>query len=210
MKSKGNILIKIGLLLIAAALFLTAYNWYRSYEAAKFARQTADQLAKLVPESSENDPYSYPAENSEIPDYILNPEMAMPVRTINGIDYIGLLEIPELKLVLPVISEWNYSNLKLAPCRYKGSAYTCNLIIAAHNYSSHFGNLKKLRDGDRMIFTDVDGNKFIYEVVELEILKPTAVEEMENGDGDLTLFTCTIGGRSRVTVRCKMLDQDPR
>ncbi len=28
------------------------------------------------------------------------------------------------------------------------------------------------------------------------------VEEMENGDWDLTLFTCAWGGRSRVAVRC--------
>jgi sortase A len=37
----------------------------------------------------------------------------------------------------------------------------------------------------------------------LEILRPTAVEEMISGDWDLTLFTCTIGGATRVTIRCE-------
>ena len=36
----------------------------------------------------------------------------------------------------------------------------------------------------------------------LEILQPTAVEEMTSGDYDLTLFTCTYGGATRFTVRC--------
>ena len=41
-----------------------------------------------------------------------------------------------------------------------------------------------------------------YEVVEVDILNPTAIEEMTDSGFDLTLFTCTYGGQSRVTVRC--------
>jgi sortase A len=29
---------------------------------------------------------------------------------------------------------------------------------------------------------------------------------MESGDWDLTLFTCTTGGQSRITVRCVLKD----
>ena len=52
------------------------------------------------------------------------------------------------------------------------------------------------------MFTDVDGNVYNYEVAELETLQPAAVDEMKSGEWDLTLFTCTIGGQTRVTVRC--------
>ena len=62
-------------------------------------------------------------ERTVIPDYVLYPNMEMSVETINGIDFIGVLRIPTLELELPVISEWNYPNLKSAPCRYSGSAY---------------------------------------------------------------------------------------
>ena len=71
------------------------------------------------------------------------------------------------------------------------------------NYQSHFGRLKELLPGDLVQFTDVDGNVFSCSVVETEILEKTDVEELESGDWDLTLFTCTIGGKTRVTVRCK-------
>ena len=47
----------------------------------------------------------------------------------------------------------------------------------------------------------MDGNVFTYKMVERETLLPTSIEAMESGDWDLTLFTCTVGGQSRVTIR---------
>ena len=79
------------------------------------------------------------------------------------------------------------------------------MIIAAHNYASHFGNLKYLQEGDEVTFTDMDGNVFRYEVALQETLQPTAITEIQQGDWDLTLFTCTYGGQSRVTVRCQAM-----
>lgn len=195
MKNNGKKLIFLGLLLIAAALCLTAYNLYDGMRAERAANDAVKQLDAF---SSETEPL----DESIIPDYILNPDMEMPVKTINGMDYIGILRIPTLELELPIISEWSYPALKVAPCRYSGSAYQNNLILCGHNYASHFGNLKQLCQGDQLSFTDMDGNTFYFKVVELEILSPTAVEDMESGDWDLTLFTCTIGGQTRVTVRC--------
>lgn len=75
-------------------------------------------------------------------------------------------------------------------------------MIAAHNYSCHFGQIKNLKTGDEVYFTDMDGIVNNYTVAEIDILNPTAVEEMTSGEFDLTLFTCTYGGQSRVTVRC--------
>lgn len=191
MKNKGKHLILLGLLLIAAALLLTGYNLYDALRAARAADQAAAKLEALLPEAAPN-----------TPDYLLHPEMEMPVQEIDGVGYIGTLRVPALGLELPVISQWSYPMLKRAPCRYVGSAYLDNLVIAAHNYNSHFGGLKKLSPGDAITFTDVDGNVFCYEVAALETLAPTAIEEMTDGGYALTLFTCTPGGASRVTVRC--------
>lgn len=194
MKNKSSILISIGLLLIAAALLLTAYNLYDAHRAAQSVRKINEQLSFSPPETV------------IIPDYILNPEMEMPVEIIDGNSYIGVLQIPSFDLELPVLSSWSYPNLKIAPCRYEGSAYLKNLIIAAHNYNSHFGRLKDLAPGDKIYFSDMDLNLFTYEVVEVESLPPTAIEEMSSGNWDLTLFTCTVGGAARVTVRCILSD----
>ena len=212
-KQEGLLLITIGLLLIAAALFLVSYNLYDELRAEQSARQAVTQLdaylpAEAAPEApSDSTGDQEPLvsdERTAIPDYVLSPNMEMPVETINGIDFIGVLRIPALELELPIISEWNYPNLKTAPCRYSGSAYLNNLIICGHNYTSHFGTLKNLWEGDIATFTDMDGNVFIYKMVERETLNPTDIEEMESGNWDLTLFTCTVGGQSRVTIRFEL------
>jgi sortase A len=51
----------------------------------------------------------------------------------------------------------------------------------------------------------MDGNTTAYEVVGKDVLDPTAVEVMTSGEYDLTLFTCTYGGASRVTVYCDLV-----
>lgn len=207
MKRKGTIWIALGLLLIAAALLLTVRNLWENRQAKNSVLAIIDHLDELIPSlyTEGIDETIFDGESmmeEEIPDYILNPDKEMPTETIDGNEYIGVLEITSLKLKLPVMSGWSYPKLKIAPCRYEGSAYTGNLIIMAHNYIVHFGLLKNLHIGDEITFTDIDGNRFCYKVLELETLMPTAIDDMTNGDWDMTLFTCSIGGKSRVTVRC--------
>ena len=208
-KSKVHVsrwFIGFGLLLITAALLLTAYNLYDAARADRSVHKLTERLQAFLAaqndEKEQNFSESRLPGELEIPDYILNPDMEMPQETIDGQEYIGILHIPSLSLELPVISQWNDSRLRIAPCRYSGSAYTENLVIAGHNYDSHFGRLKNLSAGDEIRFTDMADNPFLYEVAEMEILQPTATEEMQSGDWDLTLFTCTLGGRTRIAVRC--------
>ena len=76
------------------------------------------------------------------------------------------------------------------------------MVICAHNYAQHFGRLKELKTGETALFTSLDGTVTRYAVAEVQVLDSSAVEDMISGDYPLTLFTCTYGGRSRVTVRC--------
>ena len=140
------------------------------------------------------------------PPFVQYPEMEMPTREIDGQTYIGMVEVPALELSLPVISEWTYPRLKKAPCRYVGSVYSKDMVICGHNYDRHFGRLKDLAVGDEVRFTDMDGNVFFYSVCGTEQLGKYAVEDMLAGEWDLTLFTCTVGGKSRVTVRCVLAE----
>lgn len=52
----------------------------------------------------------------------------------------------------------------------------------------------------------MDGMVYTYTVTVVDVLSPSAVEDMTSGDYDLTLFTCTYGGASRVTVRCDRVE----
>lgn len=149
-------------------------------------------------------------QNVEIPDsdggvlplYLLDLERKMPEKVIDGAGYIGMLELPTLQRKLPVMSVWTEKNLQKAPCRYSGSAYMQNLVIAGHNYRAHFSGIGNLKKGDSVIFTDMDGNRFFYEVSEIEILDAQETERMTESWWALTLFTCTAGGKRRIAVRC--------
>lgn len=218
-KKKGGLWIAAGLTLIAAAMLLSAYNLYDAQRARNTAVESIQHLQtqilpKQEPESippapEENDEEMLPpdmetiaADEVEIPDYVLNPAMEMPTSSYDGHEYIGILEIPALDLVIPVMEEWSYPKLRIAPCRYAGTAYANDLVICAHNYDAHFGRLAKLEEGAAVRFTDADGNVFDYTAELRETLQPTDIEEMVSGGWDLSLFTCTRGGSYRVTVRC--------
>lgn len=100
------------------------------------------------------------------------------------------------------MSDWSYPQLRIAPCRYTGNLFADDLVIMAHNYWGHFGQLSNLQPEDTVLFTDIEGTQHTYQVVFTDLLTPGAVEEMTAGDFDLTLFTCTYGGQNRITVRC--------
>lgn len=199
---RGAFWIHLGLLLIAAALFLSAYNTMDSRKTGETSRQVIAQMCQALPTETVAE-----TEAPAVPEYLLDADREMPVQTINGRDYIGVLTIPSLELELPVLSQWDYPALKVAPCRYSGSLYQDNLIICAHNYASHFGKIKNLRVGDTAIFTDMDENVVRFQLAAQETIQPEDLEAMEAGDWDLTLFTCTVGGQSRVTVR--FVREDP-
>lgn len=200
---RGLVFVLIGVLLIVGAASLSAYNIWDENRAADAAEGTVEELLPMIPEKVDYEPVD-PSE-AIIPDYILNPNMDMPVAELNGRGYVGIISIPSLELRLPVMDECTYRLLKIAPCRYSGTPYLNNFVIAAHNYRRHFGALSRLQPGAEVDFTDVDGNVFRYEVGEVEVLAPTAKQEMIESDWDLTLFTCTLGGRTRLTIRCAQL-----
>lgn len=140
-----------------------------------------------------------------VPDYVLAPDMEMPVEEVNGQSYIGTIDIPALDLHLPIQSELDDRKMRVSPCRMEGTVYRKNIIIGAHSFKYHFGYLKNLDEGDLITFTDVSGNQFNYNVEYIEILSPFQFKELESGDWDMTLFTCTVGGRARVVVRLELI-----
>ena len=78
-------------------------------------------------------------------------------------------------------------------------------MIMAHNYRAHFGRLSQLSVGTQVQFVDMDGKRWDYQVVAIDVLAAEAVEEMTAGVYDLTLFTCSTHRTHRVTVYCDLV-----
>lgn len=113
----------------------------------------------------------------------------------------GILNIPELALALPIYNRYTMEQLKKTPCRYYGGLDSNDLVVVAHNYSSHFGLLKNLDIGAKAALELDCGLILHYTLQETRVVEPDAVEWVTNGEVPLTLVTCTPGGESRVVLR---------
>jgi len=212
MKKKLWILpVLIGVLLIGGAVGLVAYNMYESNAAFEKSQDVMTELKQLIPEPSPafvtTSPSTEPPSDDLFAPYeepTTQPPSEMRSISVNGEDYCGYITLPQLGLELPVMSSWSYERLKTSPCRYSGTVEGRDIIIAAHNYNSHFGRIKELSQGDEIWFTTADGMQYFYRVDYTENVDGYDVDHMLSGgssDWDMTLFTCTLSGQSRVTVR---------
>lgn len=206
MKKKiSKLLILLGGLLLTAALVWLGYNIFWDIQVGKKAQETLLALQSFIPEGESrqiSDLRSKPWE--EVPDYVLNPELPMPVRRVNEVDFVAILTIPALKLELPVAADCSGQNLTMSPCAYSGTAYHQDFVIAGHNYGVHFGKLEELVEGDAVDIQDMEGHLFHYHVVTMEQLSEEEIDSMNHSPYDLTLFTCTSSNRSRLAVRANL------
>ena len=204
----------MGLLLGAAALFLAVYTLWGEYQAKVQAEAALNLVAEyievgVITETEQSAEVVTETEPEEVPvpEFLHDPTMEMPEELIDGQRYIGVVEIPDLGLTLPIISEWSDAKLKISPCRYVGSAYTNDMILSGHSYVNHFRYIRKLERGAEIIFTDMAGTRFVYEVSDTEVIDASGVERMLSGEWDMSLFTCTTNGSARHTVRCKLVPE---
>lgn len=205
----------MGTALLLSALFLVIHNVLEDRSSGEQAEVILQSLKDEIPEYTEPvttmpiaENYDLFAEYEDEPAEPTVPEME--TITLDGNVYIGYISIPAIDIELPVLQNWSYPNLKIAPCRYVGNIYENDLIICAHNYTTHFGKIGNLHTDDEIILTDVSGKEWRYSVVNIEQLPGTAVEDIKFGnadDWDLTVFTCTLGGQSRVTVRAVRIEE---
>ena len=186
-KKSGVILISLGAVLILAALLLFLYNRSEDRRAGQEAESLLEDVRSTMAANADPEPQEEPAEEITY-------------------DYAGVIAIPDLSLELPVIDQWNYARLKVAPCRQSGAAADGDLVIAAHNYKSHFGYLDRLEPGASVIFTDMEGTVYRYAVEEIRQLAPEDAEDVSSvfsSEYPLVLYTCTPGGKARVAVFCR-------
>lgn len=201
MKSKltAVFLLLWGAALLTAALALYSGNRREDAQAGEAAAENLSQL--LLKIESTPTPETQGETKPEETRPLTPEECIMTEVELNGNTYIGYLSVPALELELPVISQWNYDALQIAPCRYSGTMKGRDLIILAHNFDQHFGKLKELEPGDEITFTDMDALTYQYRLIQQETLDGGDVEGMNSGNFDLTLFTCTYDSQSRMVFR---------
>ncbi|HHY81744.1 MAG TPA: class D sortase [Clostridiales bacterium] len=111
---------------------------------------------------------------------------------------IGKLEIPKIKLSIPILEGASKTNLKVGAGHITGTSEIGsigNAAVAAHRshkYGRMFNRLDELEIGDKIKVTTKDGT-FEYTVYKKHVVEPddTSVLNRSKEDRVLTLITCT-------------------
>ena len=132
----------------------------------------------------------------------------------NGKQYesIGVINIPKINLIYPILSKTTDALMKVAPCKFHGGSpnEVGNLCIIAHNYrrkGAFFSDVPDLEVEDIVEIQDLSKRTIQYEVYDIHTVVEDDVSDTTqktNGRKEVTLITCTDdSNEQRVIVRCK-------
>lgn len=204
MRKRGSfVLLFLGAALLCAALLLAAKNLREETSAGEAAAALLVQAEQTIAQHAASPAaVPTPAPSSAVEETLSPSPSASPSAAPEGPAFLGVLSVPAVSLTVPVLAEWSYYHLTLAPCRDCGSVETGDLVIAAHNYDTHFGRLSRIAPGDSVYFTDMAGSTTEYAAASVEQRDPSDAEGVRDSGYPLVLYTCSWDCTARVTVFC--------
>ena len=132
-------------------------------------------------------------------------------------NYIGILEIPKIKLKRGLVDKNSSSNnvnkniYTVKETTYPDERINSHIILAAHSgnsYVSFFNNLKKLDMKDKVYFY-YKGTKYIYEVSNRYEIKKTGKAELKlTNTSNITLITCISGTDKQVVYVATLIAKE--
>ena len=159
-------------LIIAAAVTLALWRWniHNSDEQVQYYVNT---LRSLIPEPQ----VAVPEERRN---------NTMSVLSVDGIDFVGLLELPRYESVLPVCADWGKTSRY--PCRFTGSIYDGTMQLGATTQKGQYDFYRELSVGDTIHYTDVEGNRYTFTITSLCSEKHADQAALQRKEAALTLF----------------------
>lgn len=124
----------------------------------------------------------------------------MPALSIDGTDFVGILEMPLHDSALPVSGSWGSSGKY--PCRFSGSIYDRTMKIGGTSQKGQYDFYRELSVGDPVFFTDMEGNRFSYTITDIRYEKHADPEALNRVPGALTLFIQNIYAFEYIVVFC--------
>lgn len=125
---------------------------------------------------------------------------AMATVSLEGTDFIGILELPRYSAILPVGAKWGQPNQY--PCRFSGSVYDRTLQIGGTSQKGQLDFFREISVGDTVLFTDMEGNRYTYAVTDLRYEKSADQAALRRKESALTLFIKNVYAFEYLIVFC--------
>lgn len=184
-------LVIVGACLLGAAIVLLLV-WQWNIQAA---RQKAEACVRMIRERIP-EPQGAVLEARR--------DNTMATLSVDGTDFVGLLEIPKYDSVLPVCDDWG-SPAKY-PCRFSGSVYDRTMQIGGTSQKGQYDFYRELSVGDTVFFTDMEGNRFSYAVTDIRYEKNADRSTLQRGEAALTLFIKNVYAFEYIIISCDALN----
>lgn len=182
MKNKiSKILITMGLLIIIGSLTLITYSKYM--------------------------------ENKALSSFEEKIERQEVITEVNPGDEIGIIEIKSVNLKNVIVESTDKKYLNHHVCHFENSAMPGedgNFALAGHSstyyYNQVFNELHKVKIGDEIIIKTIN-DEFTYTITETIVVESDEIEVLDQDmtKKEITLVTCTNGGKQRFIVKGEVL-----
>ena len=182
MKTKiSKILITMGLLIIIGSLILITYSKYM--------------------------------ENKALSSFEEKIERQEVITEVNPGDEIGIIEIKSVNLKNVIVESTDKKYLNHHVCHFENSAMPGeygNFALAGHSstyyYNQVFNELHKVKIGDEIIIKTIN-DEFTYTITETIVVESDEIEVLDQDmtKKEITLVTCTNGGKQRFIVKGEVL-----
>lgn len=194
MSRKNDVIRKVlmiigGCLLAAAFVILAAWQW-NIHASEQKAKEYVSAIRELIPEPQG----AVPEERRD---------NTMATLSVDGTDFVGILEFPQFNSVLPVCAEWG--SPEKHPCRFSGSVYDRTMQIGGTSQKGQYNFYRDVSVGDRVFFTDMEGNRFSYTVTDIRYEKNADQSTLQRKDADLTLFIKNVYAFEYILIYCDVL-----
>ena len=183
----GRVCIAAGIcLVVAAAALLISWQWGIGSSSEKAAAYT-ETLRTLMPE-----PQGAVLEERS--------DNTMAVVSLDDADFVGILQMPRYGSALPVCADWGRPSRY--PCVFGGSIYDGSLAIGAAAQKGQYDFYREISVGDSLYFTDMEGNRYAFEVTDLRYEKHADQDALSRREAALVLFIKNVYGIEYIIVYC--------
>ena len=186
-----KIIIIVGVgLLVAAMVLLIVWQWN-----IRTAEQNSKEYVRVIRELIPDPQGAVPEERRD---------NTMATLSVDGTDFVGLLEFPQYDSVLPVCDHWG--KLVKYPCRFGGSVYDRTMKIGGTSQKGQYDFYREISVGDGVFFTDMEGNRFSYTVTDIRYDNKADPSAFKHKDSSLTLFIQNIYAFEYIIIYCDTMN----